>query len=232
MGSVGILGTFTYLNYMKKLLILSLILFSSFLRSQECHCTEYQFEMFKVPPMDIFEFSNGEKMRVCPASRYNFDGDNENYFKDFHIENCNDEQLFLGKDHTFYKLTFVQDTLIVRELISLPVGKNRKIAIVDKLQLRIYFEGNKVAKSYREIPIRKYNPSEITLTLKEYKKALKKKHKDLQYLFTCLFVAGMSGSEEAKENFIDFPKTFTSIMALKEFEEYESLRAAYHRNIY
>ncbi|MEL1243967.1 hypothetical protein AAEO56_06800 [Flavobacterium sp. DGU11] len=214
---------------MKKLFILITIIITAFGYSQNCECTEYQKEVFKDPAMDTFNFSNGEKLRICPAIRYSPYKPYKNYyFKDFALENCQNENRIRVWGNLYCKAIFNQDTLSIIETVKLPVGQKRKFEVVNKSITTIYIDNGKVVSNYKKLSIRKYNQAEIEVVLKEHEAALKsKKKKNFEHLYSSLLVAGLSGNEKALEYFINFQSDFEDIITDPEIEDYNNLKSAF-----
>ncbi len=212
---------------MKKLIILLTILFSTFSYSQSCECTEHQRIVYKVPPMDIFEFKEGKKLRICPAIRYELKGDKEIYFKDFRIENCENDKLLRYWSYLYCKTKFTDDTLTVIETVKLPIGKNRKFKTVNKSLTKIYFKDEETIVDFQELSIRRYSPEEIQTVLEEYNSVLEGKRINVKHLYSSLIVAGLSGNDEAKKYFLTFKMDFRGIFDDSELEDYDNLKSAF-----
>lgn len=188
---------------MKKALIYLILLTGLHASSQQCICKYYQYEYWEDEAVDTFSFKNGEKLKICPSIWHNFDNDQNKYFQDFALEQCeNDSIVFVGKSYTYHRAELKSDTLVLEEVIDLAVGKDRKMERVILSANRIYLQDGKFRIKQSLNSFRKYSPEEIAATVKEYENKRRISIRQLLLLSSRLFIAALS-DEKAKKYFLD-----------------------------
>ena len=121
---------------------------------------------------------------------------------------------------------FNNDTLSIKEIIDLPVGRKRKLIMTAISESKYYYKDKTLSMTRQNIALPIYNNGEIQATLEEYKKPTVK-NTDFKQLYTRLLVAGLSANPEALRYFLNFKKKFSNIMTSEEINDYEFLQSIF-----
>jgi hypothetical protein len=212
---------------MRYFLLLITTLFGIELCAQSCKCSSEQFEDIEVEPTKIFNFKNGQQFKLCSVATYNFKQDTITYYKDFIISNCNTQKTVNLLGITEYSTIFFnKDTLSIKEIIELPIGKRRKFIRTAISESKYYYEENKLSATKQNIALPKYNNREIHATLEEYKRT-KGKNIGFKRVYARLLIAGLSGNAESLRYFINFEKKFGDLMTPDEMNDYKFLKSIF-----
>ena len=148
-----------------KYFLLLITLFGIELCAQTCKCYSEQFENIEIEPTKIFNFKNGQQFKLCSVATYNFKKDTTTYYKDFTIVNCETQKsINLLKNTEYFTMFFNNDTLSIKEIIDLPVGKKRKFIMTAISESKYYYKDNTLSVTRQNIALPKYNNQEIQAT--------------------------------------------------------------------
>jgi hypothetical protein len=222
------LGTFTGINKKMKYLLLFIIAFFGVeLYAQKCKCTSQQFEETEEEPTKVFKFKNGQELKLCSVATYNFKRDTTTYYKDFIIADCETQKpINLLENSEYFSISFNNDTLSIKEIIKLPVDKNRKFVMTAVSESKYYYMGNILSTTKQNIELPKYDTRQILATIKEYKNA-NSKIIDFKGLYARLLVAGLSDNSEALGYFTNFRKKFGDLMSSEEIDNYKLMQSIF-----
>lgn len=196
---------------MKKTFFLALffIILSTTLYTQthniECRCPVNQFT--DVNAEAVFRFSNDRAIAVCG---YKDTGDAHPTYTEFVLAVCGEDKIIDFWDAmTICRLTPHNDTLFVQELYLLPTADNFELEETVWTIEKIYFLDNQVTRQKSVNPaIGKYSEAEIQKVLETYKNAGSGFDESKMKIANQLFVAALSGSNEARKSFTRFRDRF------------------------
>lgn len=160
-------------------------------------------------PDTTFNFSNGKSIDLCG---YVNPGTPKTY-SEFVLTVCGQDTIidFWGAVKTC-KIKVKNDTLFVENLYILPVGQSFKSKEIVWITDQIYFEGSKTARKKiinKAIPL--YDKVKIESVLTEYKTSIPDVNERRMDILTKLFVATISGNNEARLSFNDFQTKFGTL---------------------
>jgi hypothetical protein len=190
-------------------------------KDKSCRCPKNQFVSEKYGT--IFQLSNGLRLLVCGAV------DEETTpptYSEFIVAECGKKSIIdYWNEKKTSEIKFENDTLYVKQMIDLPVGRNFIPQQVNWGMDKIYYTADQVMmKSSINKKIKKYSPAQIDAVNKLYDQAkiggINNKKMEIAYK---LFIATISGNETARKNLTDF-KTKFKIEDESEFaDEYNEL---------
>jgi len=217
---------------MKYLLLFIIAFFGVELYAQNCNCISQQFEEVEVASTKVFNFKNGQQFKLCLVATYNFKKDTTDYYKDFIILNCETQKpINLPDTPKYFSIFFKEDTLTIKEIIDLPVGKKLQFVKTPIAYSKYYFKGNTLLMTKQNITLPKYSSREIQSSLNDYKKTIVKKSINLKLLYSRLLVAALSDNSDAKEYFMNFENSFSTVMTAVEIEDYNTLKSLFNLNL-
>jgi hypothetical protein len=187
----------------------------------DCDCPKTQFAGTKADT--TFYLSNGRTIILCG---YKNQESKPATFSEFILAVCGQDTIidFWGAVLTC-RLEVNEDTLLVKDLRFLPVGKNLDFRETVWLTDKIYFQGQKVVKELMvNRQIRKYTPAEIQAVLKAYETAKPGPDESEMGIANKLFIATISGSNTARQYFKEFEIKFGPLDGAFA-EEYSDLKA-------
>lgn len=198
-------------------LTLTSILGQTNINSCDCPKTEYA----GTKADTTFHLSNGKTIVLCG---YKNPDSNPTTFSEFILAFCEQDTIidFWGALLTC-RVTVNSDTLLVDQIMNLPIGKNFEFQETVWKTDKIHFSGKKLL---RELvvnrQIRKYNQNEIQAVLHEYEKAPLGLDENIMKIANKLFIATISGDKKAREYFKEFKIKF-GILDGAFAEEYSDL---------
>ncbi|MFC6997924.1 hypothetical protein [Rufibacter roseus] len=165
-------------------------------------------------PEIFFDFANGKRVLICGGSD-SLEG--KQIFTDFVISECGrDSVLGFWSAVENYEVDFSHDTLMLKKIEALALGRNFELINFHWLTEFFYYKGNELQKKVRINPEVSYNQKKIEQTLVVFEKTnwhtqIGSSEVDAQekmQLANRLMLAAVSGSEIAEEYFKDFEKRF------------------------
>ncbi len=183
---------------MKKffLLFLSVLLCVSAIAQTNCHCPKNRYTDTKADT--VFRLTNGKKIALCGYSHKNT---NPPSYSEFVLSVCSQDTMlgFWGAMYS-YPIEVDKDTLLIKQIDYLPVGKNFKRENINWSTEKLSFIGDKVGRSRRvNRSFPHYDSLQIQQVLKHYSQAHKTSEKGYDQLMGELFVAAISGSKKARQ---------------------------------
>ncbi len=203
------------------LAILSSIFVYGQTNSNVCNCPKNEYVGTKSDT--IFKLLNGKQIVLCGYK--NPESKPTNY-SEFVLAVCGKTKIidFWDGTETCY-LNVKKDTLIVDEIVILPVGNRRTYKATVWATNKIFFVGQSVVKTYtvnKNIP--KYHEADIAKTLKEYEISKGTLSDGKMELANRLFIATISGNKKARKYFREFRTRFGELDGAFS-EEYSDLSA-------
>ena len=206
------------------IIILSVLTFTTVYgqtKKVECDCPMTQFAGTKADT--TFYLSNGKTIVLCG---YKNPESNPTDFSEFILFVCGQDTIidFWGAVLTC-RLKVSRDTLLVQQIVNLPIGKNLKYQMTVWTIEKIYFIGQKTLRKLvvnRQIP--KYNQYEIKEVLKLYETAKSGLDETKMAIVNKLFIATISGDKTSRQYFKEFKTKFGTLDGAFA-EEYSDLTA-------
>ncbi len=194
-------------NQMKKYILFIIILFgvlTSNAQKTNCECIVHDAK--KVKADSIYTFSNGKSIAIC-----GYREGNPNIFSEFYLNRCDmDSSLGFWDALRDCKVTLENDTLIIREFKLIANSPNQDLIVNVWTIEKFYFEGNKLKmKTLINPDIKLYTKTETNKILERYELAKGELDEDKMLLANQLFVAMISGSNDAFKYFKNFEKKFS-----------------------
>ena len=192
---------------MKKLRITTaffLIMFGTYGQVKDvCICPKS--DLASTTADSIFTLSNNKKIALCgyrnleslPVT-----------FSEFVLAECNGKYILDSWDATqICRIEVQKDTLMVNELYILPTGKKFDPVEIVWSTEKIYFSNDRpIKKRFINRQIRKYSEKEILEVLSLYETKISTIEFDKMQIARKLFVATISGSNKARQYFLNFPE--------------------------
>lgn len=147
-------------------------------------------------------------------------------FTEFTLTICGEsKEIDFWDATTTCRVTTNKDSLIVEELVNLPVGRKFSSETTVWTREALYFKNDKIERRLAvNRDIRKYNPDEINTVLKNYETAKPGISDYTMTIANQLFMATISGSKTARDYFKGFTKKFPGLDGAFK-EEYNDLAA-------
>ncbi len=190
-----------------KITLLSVLLLLPYLViAQKCNCpSEGLGNTGK--PHSLFSFTNGKKIGLCG---YREIKNNDTTYSEFALVQCGQKKPIeeWGAVESC-KIKKVNDTLFVKELYGLPIGKDFTVIWMPFYINKFYFTGNTLQKKkfYRK-DIKKYSKEQIRQVLTKYEKLTRGNFEHTIDVANMLFWAYVSGNNEAEVYLKTIPKKF------------------------
>lgn len=186
-----------------------------------CNCPENDYAGTKADT--VFKFTNGKKIALCG---YRNPGSNPIDFSEFVLSVCGENKIIDSWDGTqTCRLKINKDTLIIENVVNLPVEQDRKFKIIVWEIEKLFFKNKNVIKSLSiNKNIRTYNQNEIAETLKEYENSKGQLNDKKMELVNRLFISTISGNKTAGKYFKEFKTKFGEIDGAFS-EEYNQLNS-------
>lgn len=166
----------------------------------DCKCPENKFTSVKADT--VFTLTNNRQIALCGYRN------NDNTFSEFILSDCDEKTVINFWDAlTVCDVRTDNDTLMVKKIIQLPVGKQKAFEPIVWTIEKLYFDEGEIKRSLiinPEFP--KYTTQETDLIIKEYETQKLEKNENSIKLAYYLFTAAISGSETAKQYFYEFPQ--------------------------
>src|SRR6186713_3384201 len=216
-------------NHPMKTLILTLLIpaFGHMALGQtnpSCNCPTGQDLAHQGLPEKVFYFSNGQRIGLCG----DFEKVNQDtLYSEVILYHCGHDGFFRGWDGI--KTCIInqdKDTILVRRLFSLPIGKNMEIVPTYFRIEKYYYRGSKfVVRSVYRKDLANYTSSQIKDVLDQYTKLTPRDYDAILLVRRRLFWAYISGSAEAGSYLDSFDQKFGPFIDAKsdEFDEVHGL---------
>ncbi|TDX01461.1 hypothetical protein EDB95_2497 [Dinghuibacter silviterrae] len=192
---------------------------------QTCHCPTVQDLAHQGAPEKMFYLSNGKQIGLCGDVEK---VDRDTVYSEVILYHCGDEGFFRGWDG-IKTCTIHQDkdTIMVRHLVTLPIGKNMEFISTSFRIERYYYKGSKfvVRSDYRN-DLTKFTSSQIQDVLDQYNKLTPGDDNALLLVARGLFWAYISGSAEAGGYLNSFDQKFGPFAESKR-EEFDEVHGLY-----
>ena len=192
--------------------------------SASCNCPSGQDLAHQGAPEKVFYLSNGGQIGLCG----DFEKVNQDtIYSEVILYHCGSDGFFRGWDGIqTCKINQDKDTIVVRPLVSLPIGKNMEIVSTSFKIEKYYYRGSKfvVHPVYRD-DLTKYTPSQIQDVLDQYSKLTPGNYDTILLVERRLFWAYISGSAQAGSYLNSFDQKFGPFTDTKsdEFNEVHGL---------
>ncbi len=186
-------------------------------QTESCKCPLTQYS-----DVDADKLVTISKQQIAICGYHNT---NNNYFSEFVVAECGNDTIFNFWDAlTIAKIEVKKDTLYIKEISSLPLGKNLEFIDFEWYINKLYYQNTKLKMmSSINTDIRKYSDDEIKNVLNEYNNADNKLNDSIMFTANKLFVAALSGSDEALQSFYSFREKYELDGAYS--QEYKELAA-------
>jgi hypothetical protein len=189
-----------------------------------CNCPSGQDLAHQGAPEKIFYLGNGKQIGLCGDVEK---ADQDTVYSEVILYHCGNEGFFRGWDGIkTCKINQDKDTIVVRRLFTLPIGKNMEIVSTFFRIEKYYYRGSKfVVRSVYRNDLTKYTPSEIESVLDQYSKLTPGDYDTILLVERRLFWAYISGSAEAGSYLNAFDQKFGPFTEAKsdEFNEVHDL---------
>jgi len=184
------------------------VLLSYSVKSQNCNCPQDKMLPKYGSTVRVFSFSSSIKLGICG---YHKVVGKDTAYSEFCLFQCGFNKVIDEWDATqICRINQVRDTLFVKELKGLPVGKNME-AKWAPFYINKYYFTNGVLKQetfYRK-DLKNYSDLQIHEVLDEYKKLKKDgNYEHLLLVANRLFWAYVSGSKEAEAKLMTMEQKF------------------------
>jgi len=194
-------------NQMKKYILFIIILLgvlTSNAQTTNCECIIHDSKKAKAD--SVYTFSNGKSLAIC-----GYREGNPNVFSEFYLNRCDlDSSIGFWDALRDCKVTLEDDTLIIREFKLIANSTNQDLIVNVWIVEKFYFEGNKLKmKTLINPDIKLYTKTETNKILERYELAKGELNEDKMLLANQLFVAMISGSNDAFKYFKNFEKKFS-----------------------
>jgi hypothetical protein len=191
---------------------------------QTCNCPTNQDLSHQGTPERIFYLSNGKRIGLCgdidTAGR-------DTIYSEVIIYHCGTEGFFRGWNGIkTCQISQDKDTIVVRQLVSLPIGKDMQVVSTAFKIEKYYYRGSGfVTRSVYRDDIPKYTPSQIEDVLGQYTKLTPGDYDAILLVERRLFWAYVSGSADAGRYLSSFDQKFGPFANAKtdEFDEIHGL---------
>lgn len=175
-------------------------------KKDKCNCPETELEIGG--DTEYFEFKNGKKIILCGTVDETIE---PKKYSEFVISVCGKTSIIdFWNQSKICKISVVNDTLSIKQLIDLPTAVNQKFQNEIWSREKIYFDGEKVMREFGiNKLIRKYSTTEMNAVNKAYdlSKSAEMTEKKLE-LASKLFIGAISGSAVSRKHLKDFSNKF------------------------
>jgi hypothetical protein len=184
-----------------------------------CDCPKTKFAGTKADT--TFHFSHGEKIVLCGYKNLKT---RPTTFSEFILFRCGEKQIidFWGAAKSC-QLKIEHDTLFVKQIENLPVGKTLNFQPTVWTIEKFYFKEKKFIRKLlvnKQIP--KYNQSIIKMVVKSFENEKNGLNDNKMELANKLFIASISGDKTSRKHFKEF-KTKFGVLDGAFLEEYNHL---------
>ena len=190
-----------------------------------CNCPTGQDLAHQGVPEKVFSLSNGKQIGLCG----DFEKVNQDtVYSEVILYHCGNEGFFRGWDGIqTCKISQDNDTIVVRRLVGLPIGKNMEIVSASFRIEKYYYRGPKfVVRSVYLNNFPKYSSSQIADVLNQYTKLTPGDYEAILLVARRLSWAYISGSEEAGSYLSSFEQKFGPFTGAKS-EEFDEVHGLY-----
>ena len=190
-----------------------------------CKCPTGQDLAQQGVPAKVFYLSNGKQIGLCG----DFDKVNQDtVYSEVILYHCGSKGFFRGWDGIkTCKINQDNDTIEVRRLVGLPIGKNMEVVSTPFRIEKYYYRGPKfVVRSVYPKDLTKYTPSQIADVLNQYSKLTPGNYDAILLVERRLFWAYISGSAEAGSYLSSFDQKFGPFTEAKS-EEFDEVHGLY-----
>lgn len=193
---------------MRIVIVFLLISFSNVYGQTEkflCECPISQFAETK--PDTAFHLTNGKTIVLCG---YIQSGRNPSTYSEFVLAVCGEDKIIDFWDAVLTcQLKVNKDTLLVEQVVNLPIGKNFKFQEAVWSTEKLYFNDQKIKRElFVNRQIEKYSQNEIKQVLKEYKTVKAGIDENKMEIANRLFIATISGDDSARQYLKEFETKF------------------------
>lgn len=213
---------------MKKIIVFIVALFSiNSLIAQECICQKNDY-INDINPYSFYDLGKGNKIALCGEAN------EDDTFSEFVLTDCNSKTNF-----NFWgamKRCSVEqeiDTLIIKEFAFLPIDKD-EYQIVVWYVYKYWFNDDKQIqqKTFLSPNFPKYNQKQIDDIIKRYQNSGKIINDNCIILANKLFISAISGSQEARKYFLEFPIKFKGLDGafLEDYKELDAMLGIWENN--
>ncbi|MFD2966428.1 hypothetical protein [Sphingobacterium bambusae] len=191
------------------LMLLGMLLCGIVCSAQDsCHCPENKFASTEADT--VFRFSSHEGIALCG---YRLQDEGQMLFSEFVLTVCGTDTIIDFWDALeLCDVSLEDDTLYVNHITSLPTGDN--FALVPQIFLieRMYFLNGKLLRT-KDVnrTVSTYEPAQIEQVLTAYRQIDSRLDDKTMLLANMLYVATISGSEEARRYFSEFDNRFEEL---------------------
>ena len=192
--------------------------------SSSCNCPTGQDLAHQGAPDKVFYLSDGKQIGLCG----DFEKvDQDTVYSEVILYHCGNEGFFRGWDGIkTCKINQDKDTIVVQQLVALPIGKNMEIVSTSFRIQKYYYRGSKfLVRSVYRTDLTKYTSSQIGEVLDQYSKLTPGDYNAILLVKRRLFWAYISGSAEAGSYLNTFDQKFGPFIQAKsdEFDEVHGL---------
>jgi hypothetical protein len=189
-----------------------------------CNCPTGQDLAHQGAPDKVFYLSNGQQIGLCGDFEK---ADQDTVYSEVILYHCGHDGFFRGWDGIqTCKINQDKDTIVVRRLVALPIGKNMAIVSTFFRIEKYFYRGSKfVVRSVYRNDLTKYTSSQIEDVLDQYTKLKPGNYDAILLVERRLFWAYISGSAEAGNYLSSFDQKFGPFINAKsdEFDEVHGL---------
>ena len=192
--------------------------------AQDCKCPKNDLGANKIDT--IYKFSNENSIALCGYRN------EDETFSEFLLADCKNNKVldYWGAVQTC-KIYQKENKLIVEELVALPINSNNYEDVTWRF-VEFYSENN-IFKSKNTINknLPKYSQKQIDGIIKQYETSDNKLNDNCIVLANKLFISAISGSQKAKQCFLEFPTKFKGLDGAlsEEYHDLESMLSAWER---
>ena len=211
----------------KIIVFITILLTINDLLAQECKCEKNDYTN-DLKPYSLYDLSNGNNIALCGYAN------EDDTFSEFVLTDCNSKTNF-----NFWgamKRCSVEqeiDTLIVKEFAFLPIDKDEYQIVVWHVY-KYWFNDDKQIqqKTYLNPNFPKYNQKQIDDIIKRYQNSNNKLNDNCIILANKLFISAISGSQEARKYFLEFPIKYKGLDGafLEDYKELDAMLGIWENN--
>jgi len=189
-----------------------------------CNCPTTQDLAHQGAPEKVFYLSNGNQIGLCGDIEK---VDKDTIYSEVILYHCGAEGFFRGwDDNKTCMISQNKDTIEVRQLVTLPVGKNMELVSTSFKIEKFFYRGSRfvVSPMYRT-DLAKYTASQVKDALDQYSGLVRGDYDKILLVERKLFWAYVSGSADAGRYLDSFEQKFGPFTGARsnEFEEVHGL---------